>query len=61
MRVIPEPSREIYIPMRVIANGTGSEVIFTLFRLPEMSEEKFAEDVEWATRDLNALKILLEA
>jgi hypothetical protein len=61
MGVIPEPSREIYIPMRVIANGTGSEVIFTLFRLPEMSEEKFAEDVEWATRDLNALKILLEA
>jgi hypothetical protein len=30
--VIPEPGLEIYIPMRVISNGTGSEVLFTLFR-----------------------------
>jgi hypothetical protein len=28
--------------MRVIANGTGSEVIFTLFRHPDMTEEAFA-------------------
>src|SRR5919108_1328947 len=32
--VMPEPGLEIYIPMRVISNGTGSELIFTLFRLP---------------------------
>jgi hypothetical protein len=59
--VIPEPGREIYIPMRVISNGTGSEVLFTLFRLPEMSDEKFAQDAEWVKRDLDALKNLLEA
>ena len=59
--VIPEPGPKIYIPMRVISNGTGSEVLFTLFRLSEMSDEKFAEDAEWVKRDLNALKILLEA
>jgi hypothetical protein len=58
--VIPEPGVELYIPMRVIANGTGSELIFTLFRLPDMSHEKFAEDAEWVMRDLNALKRLLE-
>jgi hypothetical protein len=50
--IYPAPGVEIYVPMRVIANGTGSEVIFTLFRLPEMSDEKFAEDAGWVARDL---------
>jgi hypothetical protein len=58
--VIPKPGAEIYIPMRVVANGTGSELIFTLFRLPDMSDEKYAADAEWVMRDLNALKKLLE-
>ena len=59
--VIPEPGLEIYIPMRVIANGSGSELIFTLFRRSDMSDEKFAEDAEWVKRDLTALKYLLES
>jgi hypothetical protein len=59
--IYPAPGVEIYVPMRVIANGTGSEVIFTLFRLPEMSDEKFAEDAGWVARDLRAVKELLEA
>jgi hypothetical protein len=59
--VIPEPGLEIYIPMRVISNGTGSEVLFTLFRLSDMSAEKFAQDAEWVKRDLNVLKNLLQA
>ena len=59
--VIPELGVEVYIPLRVIANGTGSELIFTLFRLSDMSDEKFAADAEWVMRDLNALKSLLEA
>jgi len=59
--VIPKPGVEIYIPMRVIANGNGSELIFTLFRLSEMSEEQFAADADWVMRDLTALKTLLEA
>ena len=58
--VIPKPGTEIYIPMRVGANGTGSELIFTLFRLPDMSDEKYAADAEWVMRDLIALKKLLE-
>jgi hypothetical protein len=51
---------EVYIPMRVIANATGSEVLFTLFRLPEMTDETFARDAQWVERDLRALKLLLE-
>ena len=51
---------EIYVPMRVLSNGTGSEVIFTLFRLPEMSDEKYAEDLKLVEQDLQSLKDLLE-
>jgi hypothetical protein len=58
--VIPKPGIEIYIPMRVIVNGSGSEVILTLFCLPGMPEEKFKEDIEWVKRDLAVLKKLLE-
>jgi hypothetical protein len=59
--VSPTPELEIYIPMRVIPNGSGSELLFTLFRLAEMSDEKFAADAEWVKRDLTSLKQLLES
>jgi hypothetical protein len=58
--VSPASGVEMYIPMRVIPNGSGSELIFTLFRLSDMSEEKFAADADWVMRDLTALKNLLE-
>jgi hypothetical protein len=51
---------EVYVPMRVLANGSGSEVLFTLFRLPDVSDEKYAEDMRMVDRDLKALKDLLE-
>jgi hypothetical protein len=47
-------------PMRVIANGNGSEIFFTLIRQPDMSDEKFAEDAQWVEKDLRNLKGLLE-
>jgi hypothetical protein len=59
--VIPKPGVQIYIPMRVIENGSGCELVFTLFRLPDMSDEAFAADAEWVLRDLTALKNLLES
>jgi len=51
---------EIYVPMRVLANGTGSEVLFTLFRLPGMTDEKYAEDMKMVEQDLQTLKTILE-
>jgi hypothetical protein len=51
---------EVYVPMRVLANGSGSEVVFTLFRLPDMSDEKYAEDMQLVERDLRGLKDILE-
>jgi hypothetical protein len=59
--VSPKPGLQIYIPMRVIPNGSGCELIFTLFRLSDMSDEKFAADAEWVMRDLTSLKNLLES
>lgn len=51
---------EIYVPMRVVPNGSGSEVIFTLFKTPEMSDKQFGEDAGMAERDLKTLKSVLE-
>jgi hypothetical protein len=51
---------EIYVPMRLIANGSGSELLFTLFREPDMSDERYAADMELVKQDLNALKDQVE-
>lgn len=51
---------EIYVPLRVLANGTGSEIIFTLFRLPDMTDETYAEGMKLVGQDLQTLKDLLE-
>ena len=53
--------QEVYIPLRIIANGDGAEVQLTLFRQPGMSDEKFAEDQAWVKRDLLNLKHLSES
>ena len=50
----------VYIPLRIVANGGGCELVLTLFRQPGMSDEKFAADAEWVKRDLNTAKQLLE-
>jgi hypothetical protein len=59
--VSPKPGLQIYIPLRVIANGSGCELLFTLFRLPGVTDEQFATDADWVMRDLTTLKNLLEA
>ena len=53
--------RSVYVPLRVRPRSKGCELELTLFRQPEMSDEKFAADAEWVLRDLNAAKRLLEA
>jgi hypothetical protein len=47
-------------PMRVQANGRGSEVVFTLYRLPGVSDAAFAKDAKTIRHDLATLKSLLE-
>ena len=58
--VTSAPGTKVYVPMRVVPNADGTELIFTLFRLPGMTDEKFAQDTMLVLTDLMALKNLLE-
>ena len=58
--VIRPTGRRVYVPMRLIANGSGSELLFTLFREPNMADAQFASDAGFVQRDLDGLKRLLE-
>lgn len=50
-----------HIPMRVVPNGGGCEVLFTLFQRRGVNDRDFARDAAWVTRDLESLRDLLEA
>ncbi len=58
--VEPGDGTTIAVPLRVVQNGDGAEVILTLYRQPGMTEEHFAADVKLIMRDLRALKRLVE-
>jgi uncharacterized membrane protein len=47
-------------PMRVVPNGDGAELTFTLFRLPGVTDAAFAADAAQVEADLRRLKELLE-
>ena len=47
-------------PMRVISNGDGSEILFTLIQHQDMSDQQFQEDAELVLSDLHTLQRLLE-
>ena len=56
------PSGEtVYNPVRVIADGAGSEVVFTLRQRPGVTDRDFERDAEAVVADLAALKALVEA
>ncbi|WP_204073318.1 SRPBCC family protein [Planotetraspora phitsanulokensis] len=56
------PSGEVvHNPMRVLPDGDGCEVVFTVRRLPGMSDEDFARDAGLVQADLTRLKHVLEA
>ena len=48
-------------PMRVVPNGAGSLVTFTLFRQDGMSDAEFERDAAMVESDLQALKRVVEA
>ena len=47
-------------PMRVMADGDGCEVVFTLRRAPGTTDEAFDADASAVRADLESLKRLLE-
>ena len=59
-RVYPEAGGEISVPLRVVPNGAGCELTLALFRMPDMTDERFAADAELVQKDLRFAKKLLE-
>jgi hypothetical protein len=51
---------KVHNPMRVFPNNDGSELVFTLYRRPDVSDQEFAEDAKSVEKDLAKLKTLLE-
>lgn len=51
--------KEVYMPMRVIANEQGAEVIITVYRQSLMSDDKFLQDIERVRKDLTQLNCIL--
>jgi len=47
--------------MRVVANGEGSELIYTYFQRRDVSDAEWTSTLEWIMADLLALKSLLES
>ncbi|TMV42656.1 SRPBCC family protein [Paenibacillus mesophilus] len=58
--VTPSSGPEASVSMRAIANGTGCEVLLTIFQQPAISDEKFRNDADMVMRDLLTLKSVLE-
>lgn len=52
--------QQFHSVMRVVPNGDGSEICFTLFQWPGMSDEQYAEDARLVESDLGNLKRVLE-
>lgn len=56
------PSGQIvHNPLRVISDGDECEVVFTLRRRPDMTDDDFERDADAVARDLAALKAVVEA
>lgn len=56
-----DSGQKVYNALRVVPNGDGAEVMFTLLRQPGMSDMQFAADTAWVEKDLATLKSILEA
>ena len=59
--VILPDSSTVNNPLRVIENGKGSELVFTLFWMPNRTEEEFNQDAKLVENDLTKIKTILEA
>jgi hypothetical protein len=58
--VTPASGETFYNPMRVIADGAGCEIVFSLRRRATMSDEDFERDANAVLSDLIRLKRMVE-
>ncbi len=55
------PDLQVQVPMRVVPNEEGSEVLFTLFRPPAMTEHRLQQDMALVQADLERLRQVMES
>jgi uncharacterized protein YndB with AHSA1/START domain len=48
------------VPLRVVPNADGTEVLITYHQRPGISDEVYESELEWTRADLLTLKTLLE-
>ena len=58
--VTVESGLKVQNALRVVPNGDGCEVMFTLLKLPGMTDEQFAADAAHVLKDRSTLKSLME-
>ena len=59
--VRPAAGSTVFVPMRVVPNNRGSEVLLTLFRQTGMSATRYVQDIDLVKQDLKTLKSVMEA
>lgn len=52
-------SLTVHVPMRVVKNDDGAEVLFTVYRQDGMNDEAFERDIAMVRTDLEKLKSVL--
>lgn len=57
--VLPNGAR-VENALRIVPNGNGAEVMFTLLRQPDMDDAAFERDAAHVARDLDTLARLME-
>jgi hypothetical protein len=50
----------VHNPIRIVPNGAGSSVIFTILRQPGVSDRQFDQDAKAVEKDLATLRTILE-
>ncbi|MBB5115051.1 SRPBCC family protein [Micromonospora echinospora] len=59
--VLTPAGETVYVPLRAIADGDATEVVFSLRRMPGMSDADFDRDTALVEGDLARLKAVLES
>ncbi|MET8837226.1 SRPBCC family protein [Micromonospora sp. NPDC004540] len=58
--VLTPSGQTVYVPLRAIADGDATEVVFSLRRAPGMTDAEFDRDTALVESDLARLKAVLE-
>lgn len=57
----PDAKEGVITQVRLYPNGEGSDLAYTMWQRPNVSDEQFVSDEVWLRSDLERLKTLLES